>query len=242
VNKGQERGVVEGFLMARNIPISAVTEWDRERPDFLATIDGTVVGIEVTYLSEAISRFPTHLMQWRQEAHRIVKLAQAEFEGAHPELLITHLGMRPDWKPGAVRASVLAKELADTVAAALVRPWPHVMPGQAILWNNAHASLSTLRVNRSSFGEGFWAATIVGSVVRPTTADICATVARKEIELPAYRTAAARQWLLIDCSMSGQQISFDVPDPIRITTGFDRVFCTGFGMWEWVEMLTVPLP
>jgi hypothetical protein len=58
----------------------------------------------------------------------------------------------------------------------------------------------------------------------------------RESELPAYRKAADQQWLLIDCGLTGQHVALEVPDPTDVTTGFDRVFCTGFAYWEWAEM------
>ena len=240
MNKVMERATVEAFLKAQSIPLLAVAEWDRERPDFLAAIDGTMVGIEVTYVSEAIPRHQTHPFQWGREARRIAKLAQRAFESVHPDRLVVRFNFRADWTPGAVKAPVLAKGLADAVAASLARGWPYNLPGQAIQWNKAHPSLADLWVNHSTLGEGHWDATFSGNVVAVSPADVRATVARKEHELPVYRTAASHQWLLIDCSVSGQHVAFDVPDPVEITTGFDRVFCTGFGLWRWVEMATRP--
>ena len=76
---------------------------------------------------------------------------------------------------------------------------------------------------------------------RATAPDIIATVARKEPELADYLKAAQEVWLLIDCDVSGQSVALDVPVPdFTVATGFRRIYCCGFGRWQWVEVPCVP--
>src|SRR5258706_10381035 len=146
-------------------------------------VEGIAVGIEVTLVTEAAPRHDVHPLQWRRETGRVVALAKEEFERNHPEVLIAWLDFRADWQPGAVDRAVLAKELAEAVATSLRRPWPWVTEGRPISLNDAHPALSHVWINQSSFGESDWSATVAGSTIKATTADIRATVARKEAEL-----------------------------------------------------------
>lgn len=238
LDKGFEQAILKAFLRAQGIAESAVLEWDREAPDFLATIGDEGVGIEVTMLSEAVPRHATHQLQWRAETRRIVTIAQQIYERTHPEPLVVSLQFRPDWMPKGDR-DVVANELVKVVEKALALPWPLAEPGRAITWNIDHAALDYVRVDHLKSPPGLWDAIVAGSVESASLDDVQTTVSRKEGVLAAYRLIAPRQWLLIDCgSLTGQQVAYDVPAPRRVTTGFDRVFCTGFGLWEWVEMET----
>lgn len=94
-------------------------------------------------------------------------------------------------------------------------------------------------LTRAELG-GHWAPSFAGDVLRASPEDIKATVRRKDPEVAAYRQAAKSVWLLVDCDLSGQGISLDVPEPtFQLETSFDRVFCCGFGMWQWVEIPVV---
>ena len=84
---------------------------------------------------------------------------------------------------------------------------------------------------------GHWAPSFGFEGARASAEDIASTVARKEPELAEYRRAASEVWLLIDCNLTGQGVAFYPPQTdITVVTGFSRVFCCGFGHWEWVEV------
>lgn len=97
-------------------------------------------------------------------------------------------------------------------------------------------------VGVSQAGTSRWAPSFGWSGKRAGEEAIRATVGRKERELVEYRRAARDVWLVIDCGVTGQAVAFDVPDPdFTVVTGFNRVFCCGFGRWEWVEVPCVPI-
>ena len=54
MKKLYERAVVEAFLRWKGLPLSALEDSERERPDALIRVDERPVGVEVTTLTEAI--------------------------------------------------------------------------------------------------------------------------------------------------------------------------------------------
>jgi hypothetical protein len=240
--KRREQATVEAFLRNQGLPPSCLIDGDRERPDALINIDGRIVGVEVTTVVEASARRPIAAQQWRAESIRIIARAQKIYEEQHPEPLVVNLELHHDWRPGKVDASTLAQELAATVRRAallLDQPRPFERPGDPITQREPHPALSSLYVNRLSSSPGHWAPTFAGGIFSASAADIRATVEKKEVELDIYRAATPAVWLLIDCDLSGQGITLDVPRPtFDVVTGFERVFCHGFAMAEWVEVPT----
>jgi hypothetical protein len=105
---------------------------------------------------------------------------------------------------------------------------------------NPHPAVSCLYVGSTKQSLGsHWAPSFSHSTQSATLEDIQETVRRKEPEITVYRQAAPQVWLLVDCDLSGQGIALDVPNLSKgssVTSGFDRVFCCGFGTWQWVEI------
>jgi hypothetical protein len=237
MDKHRERATVKAFLAWQGYPISCLIEWDRERPDAIIRVADDRIGVEVTALTEVTRRQSTPPQQWVAEATRIVRAAQTAFEQRQSAALNVRLELRPAWCPGATKAQTLADEFASMIEKALVKPRPFSRPDEAITLREPHPELTWAYIDRSKLG-GHWAPSFAHNIQRASIDDIRSTVERKEKEIAAYRSAAPSIWLLIDCNLSGQGLALDVPEPLRITSGFDRVFCCGFGMWKWVEVLT----
>jgi hypothetical protein len=242
MDKQRERATVEAFLLSQGYPISLLEEWDRERPDALVRLDGMIVGIEVTKVVEAAPRQATPPQMWITEANRIVRAAQTTFERSHSAALVVRFALRPDWRPNKRGLAELAQELATIIekvtprkilAGGLLR-----VPLQS---RNPHPAVSWVYVGSTKQSLGsHWAPSFAHSRQYATPEDIQEAVQRKEPEIKVYRQAAPQVWLLIDCDLSGQGIALVVPDlskEFSVTSGFDRVFCCGFGMWQWVEIL-----
>lgn len=244
MNKRAELAAVEAFLASLFPTTSSIEEWNRERPDVLARIDGRLVGIEVTTLSESTPRQSTAPQQWVAEAERLVRFAKESFERRSSSALVVRFEMSPSWKPPR-RADML--KLADTLASlaehAIANPPWSLRAGEAITLHDPHPSVAWAYVDRTrqEWG-GHWAPSFGQQVVDASSDDIRVTLDRKEPELVAYRLAASQVWLLIDCDLVGQGIALDVPTAdFRITTSFDRVYCFGFGRWQWVEIPVQPV-
>ncbi len=241
MDKQRERATVEAFLLSQCYPISALEEWDRERPDALVRLDGMIVGIEVTKVVEAAPRQATPPQMWTREAERIVREAQARFERDHSVALVVRIEFRPEWQLDRRRAAVLVEQLATLIKEATP---PEILAGgelgKPVQRRDPHPDVSRVYIGstRKSLG-GHWEPLFAGHTLHATPEDIRETVRRKEPEIEAYRLAAPQVWLLIDCDLSGQGIALDVPDissQFSLTSGFDRVFCCGFGMWQWFEI------
>jgi hypothetical protein len=215
-----------------------LVDCDRERPDALARIDGDLVGIEVTTVVEAEPRQKTVPQQWRAEVSRLAGKAQKVAEATGREPVIAWLTFRPDWKPGAVHSDTLAAEVVHTVYGLLAQAR---LPNQPVTERDPHPALSSLWVVKSAHGN-HWRAGIVSNIGPASADDIRATVRKKEVDLAAYKSVAPRVWLLIDCDLTGQGEALDVPEPFAMETGFERILCCGFGMWQWAEIQAMQRP
>jgi hypothetical protein len=240
VDKQRERVTVEAFLRFQRYPISSLKEWDRERPDALVQIDERRVGIEVTKVVEATQRQAAPPQQWTTEAHRIVRAAQESFERRHSVALVVSVEIRAEWQPKKGDAIPLGEEIATIIETKTPREAFAGVPFEPVQLKDPHPAASWVYIGytKQSLG-GLWAPSFSGKIQCATAEDILRTVYRKEAEVEVYRRAAPNVWLLIDCNLTGQGILLDVPNLSRgftLTTGFDRVFCCGFGMWEWVEI------
>jgi len=239
MNKQRERATVEAFLRSMGFSNSSVHEWDRERPDILVQIGNELVGTEITTVTEATPRQATAPQKWAAEAVRVVRAARESFERRNPTALVVRFELRPSWQPPS-RSNMprLADELALIADEAIAKPPPFIRPGNPVTLRDPHPDISRAYVarTRQELG-GHWAPSFAQNVIRSSAADITATVARKDPEVDIYRTVAASVWLLIDCDLTGQGISLDIPEPnFAISSQFDRIFCCGFGMWQWVEI------
>lgn len=241
--KNREHATVKAFLDFARLPLSSVIEW-RESPDALVRLGGTIVGIEVTQLVEATPRQPTAPQKWKAEANRIVGDAQASFERRYSVALVVGIEFRPEWRPPAKRRPA---GLADGLAALVERLVPpEVLAGGPLRKpiqrkDPQHPDVASVYVGhtKQSLG-GSWAPLFAHKIQGTLADDIDETVKKKEPKVEAYRRAAPDVWLLIDCDLSGQGLALDVPEPsFTVITNFGRVFCCGFGMWQWVEIPTV---
>jgi hypothetical protein len=239
--KRGERALVEALLDSGLVGAATLLEWERERPDALISTEQRIVGIEVTKLAEAVPRHPVAPQKWNVEAERIVEAARLVFEGSDPRRLIVSLAFTPEWvPPNRLAASGLASELAALVADVHAKKSP--TPARAATVVNPHPAVSWAYVGVSQAGTSRWAPSFGWRGKRAGEEDIRATVGRKEPELAEYRRAAGDVWLLIDCDVTGQAVAFDIPDPdFSVVTGFNRLFCCGFGRWQWVEVPCVPI-
>lgn len=236
-----ERAIVEAFIGSRLVPSATLVEWERERPDALIRVDQRIVGVEVTALTEAVRRQPIAPQQWTVEAQRLVQDAKTAFESSNSRPLVVSFWFRADWVPPVrLDAARLATEFAAVVAAACQqldpasnKPLTLVDPHPALCWayiGNTPAQLG-----------GRWEPSFGFEGTRASAQDIAATVARKEQELADYKRATPEVWLLIDCNVTGQGVALYPPETnFEIVTEFGRVFCCGFGRWEWVEVPCVP--
>ena len=240
VDKQRERATVEAFLLFQGYPPSALKEWDRERPDALIHINGQMIGVEVTKIVEVTQRQSAPPQQWTTEAHRVVRAAQESFERRHAVALIVSVQFRPAWQPKKGDAMPLGEEIATIIETTAPREAFVGALFEPVQLKDPHPAVSWVYVGhtKQSLG-GRWAPSCSGTVQCATAEDIHRTVCGKEAGVEVYRRAAPNVWLLIDCDLTGQSLALDVPSlsgGFILTTGFDRVFCCGFGMWKWVEI------
>lgn len=238
--KRQERATVESFLRSQGYPATLLIDGDRECPDALVRIDESIVGIEVTKVVEARQRQSAPPQQWVNEAHRIVRVAQESFERRHTVGLVVSIEFRSGWIPKKAHVTPVGEEIAVIIETKTPPEALAGFPFDPFRLKDPHPAVSWMYVGhtKQSLG-GRWVPSIFGKTEYTTVADILMTVRGKETKVEVYRRAAPTVWLLIDCNLTGQGILSDVPNlpnGFTLTTGFDRVFCCGFGMWKWVEI------
>lgn len=241
MNKFEERAIIEAFLRARNHPPSCLVDWERERPDALVEFSGQRVGVEVTVLSEATPRQSVAPQRWMAAAQRVVRAAQQMHEARSTHCLVTRFEFAAAWNPPK-QADIVATavQLCELVDNALSRP-RLVHTGEPITARDPHPDIASIYVAPIQAGAGgCWQPTLAGHVHPARAEDVQATVWRKDPDVATYRLAAPLVWLLIDCDLSGQGVSLDVPSGgFSVRTQFDGVFCTAFGRWKWVEVPVV---
>jgi hypothetical protein len=239
--KLRERAIVEAFLESKLVPGASLEEWDRERPDAIIRVDGRLIAIEITTLTEVTQRQPTAPQKWTVEAGRVVKVARTMFESSSSRPLVVEFQFRPDWVPPDKRAAArLASELAAIVEGVVQRVAPDSTKPVTLKDPHDAVSWAYIGSTRAELG-GRWEPSFGFEGMRASIQDIASTVARKEAEVAKYRQVASEVWLLIDCNLTGQGVAFYPPEAdLEIVTGFGRVFCCGFGRWEWVEVRCVP--
>jgi hypothetical protein len=227
MNKGTERRILDGFLLAQDVSPSAVHP--RESPDFLIAFGGNQIGVEVTRVIEARPRQAIAPQKWEADANRVCGAARREFEALDKDPVVVHLQFKPEYGPSAFRAPGLPTELAALVRDHL-RARNAEGPAQAnALVNNPHPALTMLYANRLKSGESDWRLGGANSARPATCDDIRATIAGKEADVQRYRQAAPIVWLLVDCDLLGQGVSLLVPDgACQVATSFDAVFCIDF--------------
>lgn len=240
MDKQRERSTIEAFLLSQGYPISSL-DWDRESPDGLVQLEEGLIGLEVTEVTEATPRQEVPPQMWTDGAKRVVRFTQTAFEKLHSVALVVSIGFRPEWRPDKRQAAKLGDELVtvieeETPSESLASGVPF-KPFQ--VWE-PHRDVSWLYIghHRQSL-VGHWAPAFGGEYQGVTADDIQETVRRKEAKLKAYRLVAPTVWLLIDCDLSGQGIALDVSrlsSNVTVSSGFDKVFCCGFGRFEWVEI------
>jgi len=241
MNKQRERGTVEAFLAFGGLSDLSMHDWNRERPDAVILRGAEFIGIEVTKLSEAVPRQAIAPQKWWTEANRLVGAAQALFEARNPDALVVRFEMHPTWQPPSRgNSSNLLEDLATIVEHAIADPPRFIRPGEPITLRDPHPDVTWAYIDttRKDLG-GHWQPSFAHDVFRASAADIQCTVARENPDVEGYRRVAPSVWLLIDCDLSGQGISLDIPTPdFKVVTSFDRVFGCGFGMWQWIEIPT----
>jgi hypothetical protein len=215
-------------------------DWKRERPDALIQIDEGIIGIEVTKVVEAVPRQSVPPQQWTTEARRIVRAAQESFERRYAVALVISVEFRPEWQPKKSDVIPLGEQIATIIETKIPREAFAGMPFHPVQLKAPHPAVSGVYIGYTpqSLG-GLWAPLFAGPIRIATAEDILRTVSRKEVEIEVYKHAAPNIWLLIDCNLTGQGIFLEVPNLSRgftLPTRFNRVFCGGLGMWEWVEI------
>lgn len=228
MDKSEERYFLEEFLKLRpELGVDAIR--DEEAPDFLATVGGGTVGIELVQFvfphqggisPQALDNYRGQFARRLRERHaaRGLPPLTVGLLLAHHEILLT-----------AAKREELTETLLDFVAARIPAEGPHVrydfddLPLE--LYEQGVSSISILR--QRAVTKPFWSVSQTAFVPESTGNQVQAVVDRKNQNCAAYRKKAPQLWLLIISGSKGLNSILDFDGDVLSTeyrSEFDRVF------------------
>jgi hypothetical protein len=224
--KVRERYLLSTFLHKEGIDAEVR---DSEGPDFLVSIGGREVGIEVTELHHRADHPSSSLQAREAVASRVVHEARRRFQEQGGPSLSVSLLFSPAFDPGTVQRRELAEYLCDLV-------WRILPPaGELNRWRPAPEDyragtplISYVQVlhqpqhivSHWRDGEAGWVAPLTLSLTQEA-------VDAKAARLPQYRQRAGEQWLLLAIyGRNPSQFFDDVPqfNPSDVRSPFDRTY------------------
>ena len=225
--KRLERLSLDRFLEATKQATTQVEE--SEAPDFLVSLGGKIVGVEVTRslpMREPGKPLPQEQASLRD---RVMSRARALYEAAGGVPLHVSAGFLDHAPLSAGRVGGLAREVAEYLRAEAfdlgVYQWTTIEPDDLAMGLNEIHSLRIMRVPTPEYG--VWHPDSVAWYRDVDHSDLSSVLARKERKINAYRSKVAEVWLLIIVELfeAGAIVSVPIPTaPLSITTNFDRVF------------------
>jgi hypothetical protein len=202
----------------------------RDRPDFMVSMDGSRIGIEVTRYSPEVNPGVPRPEEQVSLQHWTLELARdMYFDAGGPPISVHAVFDRYR-----VLTKKRARELAEQISTYLLgsskkwlvyrrREYGDLVRDKFL---PELASLDAIRVSPDRHAA--WITGQVGWSLRAQKEDIRRVALRKENKLAAYRKSCDAIWLLIVFDILGNEFEMRPPvEPVEfaISTGFDRIFC-----------------
>lgn len=229
IKRMEERQILATFLASNAIPAQVISEG--EAPDFRISIEGRVIGVEVTQIQKSPEERTRQ--SYRQE---VIRRARDDYGAASapPRCVNLHFSHR------APQGGDSRRDLAMEISAYLVRQaddtefHTHRREEFSALMARNLESISFWRCEGAAIWQSI-EATWVGSF---TAALFQERVDAKHAKLDAYQAGAFDEiWLLIGAGQTNPAQRFDWHasfDPTDVRSRFDRtVFCDG---WHTIEL------
>ena len=228
MDKAEERYFLEEFLKLRpELGVNAIR--NEEAPDFLATVGGQTVGIELVQFvfphrggisPQAIDNYRGQFARQLRERHaaRALPPVTVGLHLAHHEILMA-----------AAKREALIEGLLDFVGTRIPVEGPHVsydcddLPLE--LYEQGVSSISILR--QRALTKPFWSVSQSGFLPESTGNLVQAVVSRKNENCKSYRAKASHLWLLIISGSKGLHSILDFDGNVLTTeykSSFDRIF------------------
>lgn len=225
--KQRERFLLDSFLQTLNLPIDITDE--REAPDFLASYEGQVVGIEVTELFVP-PRDGTTLQAHESLTNRIVQRAKTDYQQRGCPPIHVSIGFVPRCDLRNTNRDRLSKALVDFLTVRPLTQWERLdwHPDDARQLPDEIAFVHALGVPDQEFAH--WVVPRAGWVHPLTDALLQASIDRKASRIETYRSATAESWLLIVADRTKPSQLFDAGghlDGCTLRSPFDRTYYFG---------------
>lgn len=226
LRKERERHLLATFLHKEKFEAIAR---DSEAPDFLLTIDGRTVGLEVTELHHA-TEHPSSSLQAREAvANRVIGEARQRFANKGGPSLRVSVNFAPAFDPGTVQRDGLAESLCALVERILpdlgeVKQWrPQLADYRAgtplVSYVHVYHHPQSMRPH--------WLHQEAGWVAPLTLELVQAAIDEKSKRLPTYRLKAPEIWLLLAIDGRTPSQFFDTElsfAPSEVRSPFDRTY------------------
>jgi hypothetical protein len=236
--KQHERFLLERFIDAAKIQAKIVEE--RENPDFIISVGGRHIGVEVTelFISHAVG---SHTMQAQESiSSSIVGAAQEFYKKAGAPPAHVTVCFCPGHNLGRLNRDETARALATFVQKLNLFEW------QRIEWSPEKSDESlpyeisfVHALGVPSFDMAHWGVARAGWVAPLSVAPIQARVDEKSRRLPTYKNSIGENWLLVvaDAMKPSQLIEKeDDFDPRSVLSPFARTFFYRYPDKEVVEL------
>jgi hypothetical protein len=224
--KFRERYLLDAFL--RKQGINALVA-DSESPDFLVSIDGESVGIELTELHHATSSDGVSLQARESVANRIIFEAQKLFSAQGGPSLRVSINFAPTFDPRTIERRSTAEYLCNLLSKITpeqdqISDW---RPGVEE-YRSGSAAVTYVHVYRHpSHFKPHWLHADAGWVA-PITLDLVQrAIQAKAARLHDYRQRVAEVWLLLAVYGRTPSQFFDTEirfDPSAVRSPFDRTY------------------
>jgi hypothetical protein len=224
--KAHERFLLERFANAADIQLQIVEE--REAPDFLASVNGRLIGVEVTELFVERLNGQRTMQAHESIANRIVGKAQRLYmqSGAPPAHVTVCFGPSKDLRR--LNRDRLSEALAGFVIKLALEPWQRVDWRPDFVSKSLPDEVSFLHALGTPSQEmAHWSVARAGWVAPLKAEPLQARVDEKARRLPTYELSISENWLVVVANaMNPSQLLEAKPDfqPDKIASPFARTY------------------
>lgn len=228
VQKDEERSYLRALLSHLQINLERSQISDSERPDFVCSWNGELLGVEMTEFHKSPGGNPdAYQVQASLKEHVVHRAQQGYFESGRPcvNVAVTFHSLYPLTKK---QVPTVTDTLVELIAES-AKPIGSGAATVTVPWNKCPAQISNIRISAMPPGQtnGVWYPDAGGVVTEVTSVEIGATVAKKApMEIEA-RKRCDTLWLVIVNHDMGKSVPVQIADEARTAEyrcHFDRLY------------------
>ncbi len=236
--KDHERFILERFIAVSSLDANILEA--RESPDFLVSIAGETLGVEVTeiFVTHDISRGPMQVHE--SISARIVARARQFYDGSGAPPLHVSVCFAPRHDLRRLNMKQVAAQLASFARSLSLKEMERVIWRPSFQNDPLPREISYLQALRVPTQEmAHWHVARAGWVAPLTTDALQSCIDDKAARLAKYSAVAEKNWLLIAADMTKPSQLLEAQtdfDPSAVSSPFDRTFFFRFPLGEVIEL------